>query len=292
MKFIAIVIALGVERFWGGVQNLRDLEPFLKYCRGARSWFGESETFDGAYGVILIFLPILLVVGLLQYFLDDGYWVFLGLVFAAIILLASIGPKDLGAEVQAYLEAIEHDDENAAYEHAVKILDEEAVPVVEAERDRKLIKAILMQANDWLLAVVFWFVLLGPLGAVMYRLSYVVKQCCEKDNDRSDFAHASHVLHGILAWIPSRLTGYAFALAGSFPDAIRNRNSAVNRGEGEWFHNNEQILLGAGLGALQLDHEDAAFNNQQVKKTLGLIRRTVIVWLTAIAIITLMGFVD
>lgn len=288
MEFIAIVVALLVERFWPNIQALRDTHLFQKYISKCRALLGETEALDGPVGVALLLLPALLGVAWIQELFSGGIWALFGLVYAVLVLLAAMGPRNLGGQVEGYVRAMDGRDENRACDIAADILNE-AVPLDEGGRDRKIIYKILPQANDWLLAVLFWFALLGPVGAVLYRLAAHLKTECEERHENSGFASASRVLYGLLAWVPARITSFVYGLAGSFNDAQRLAREAQQHGEGVWLANNHHILLGSGLGALQLHDRREPFTNHHVKQALDLIHRTAVIWLTGIAVLTLLS---
>ena len=74
-----------------------------------------------------------------------------------------------------------------------------------------------MQANNRLFAVIFWFVLIGPLGAWAYRVTDLIRRRAvfntSRDQEYSNPAvlNASVMIHGWLAWIPARLTAIGYA---------------------------------------------------------------------------------
>ncbi len=285
MSFIVILIALLVERFWDGIQSLRDKDLLGRYYVMVRQWFGESETYDGAVGVLCLMLPLIVGIGLLQQLLSFDSVYLLSLILGVVTILLCFGNNHLDNQVQRYLLASEKKDEDDLYEAAADML-KDAVPVKEAERDYKLVRNILHNANDWLLAVLFWFFILGPMGAVLYRCTYVVKQHCEEAKETSDFAQSIHVLYGVLSWLPARLTAYAYGLAGNYSAAIRNRNQERRVEPGEWMNNNGRMMVSSGLGALQLHETGSSFSAGQVKNVRRLLHRAILVWLSGFAILT------
>jgi AmpE protein len=73
--------------------------------------------------------------------------------------------------------------------------------------------AILYEGFERWFAVIFWFLALGPIGALAYRLSQNCARSeilCEEDSQL-----ALRVVH-YLDWIPARLLALAFALTGNF----------------------------------------------------------------------------
>lgn len=285
MSLIVILIALLIERFWNGIQWLRDMDLFGRYYVAVRKLFGESEAYDGAVGVFCLMFPLIVAIGLLQQILSFDSVYLLSLVLGVVIILLCFGNNNLDNQVQRYLLASEKKDEDDLYEVAAEML-KDAVPVNKAERDYKLVRTVLHNANDWLLAVLFWFFILGPMGAVLYRCTYVVKQHCERSNETSDFSQSIHILYGVLSWLPARLTAYAYGLAGNYSASTTNRNQDRRIEPGEWVNNNGRMMVASGLGALQMHETGSSFPGGQVKKARRLINRTILVWLSGIAVLT------
>jgi len=235
----------------------------------------------------LLLIPPLLIAGALDYYLTQ-LWFLFSLVFGVLVLLLSFGPCDLEAEVEAYIDARERDDEESAVWHANELIGED-IPEHSAQLTRRIMESTLEQANERLLAVVFWFVLLGPVGALLYRLSQQLI-VVEREND-DDFAEATLRLHSILAWIPARLCALAFALAGSFVEAVH----AWRIDPSHWPESTRNILIAAGFGALrfkpdELEEDNPKQNIEMVSETLALVRRAVLVFIGAIALFTLAGW--
>ena len=81
-------------------------------------------------------------------------------------------------------------------------------------------RAILHIANERIFATIFWFVVLGPFGAMLYRLiSELSKQI-----DFDELAEFSKFIHAIMAWIPARMLAAGYALTGNFDGAYHAYN--------------------------------------------------------------------
>jgi len=289
MKFIVIVIAMFIERFFPHVQNLRDLKIFDRYCRAMRIFIGNSKFVDGVVGIVLVMIPAFLIIGWLQTLLSTGLLVLFGLLFAVLALVASAGPRDIGGLLRAYLDAIRTGHESVAIERAEDIIGG-AVPAVAGERNRAVVHAVLRQINEWLPAVLFWFAVLGPVGAVLYRLLYALYQQSVRDNEESDFANAVERIYVLAGWLPARGVVLAYALTGSFVDTMQAWKAAVQSRSTQRYRQSQDALLVVGLGALGFGAEAQSYSDQQVKLTLDLLRRVLIVWLVTFALLTLTGF--
>lgn len=112
------------------------------------------------------------------------------------------------------------------------------------EISRVAIEHTLARAHYDLFAPIFWFILLGPSGALLYRLSQSVKLAW--DGAESDFTRIAHRLFYWLDWLPSRFTAISFAVVGDFEDALFCwRTQAA-----QWKDEATGIMLTSGAGAL------------------------------------------
>lgn len=284
MALLAILLGIFLERFLGSLEEMRRFGWFHALVNQVRrqSWG------DGPGGVAVGILLPLLVVLLASALLGAAGWPLLFL-FAVSVLLYSFGPRDLEAEVEAFLDARARGDEEAAMLYATDVLGG-----AEAGNADKLIhgmvEAMLAEAHERFFGVVFWFIVLGPVGALLYRLCSVLRQSTEAE--QSAFAEAARRLHHILAWLPARLTALGYALSGSFVDAMHYWREEAPK----WLEDSRFILIASGFGALRYqpaeDAEvppDLAEEDSYVGEALALIRRAALVWLAVLAIFTLAG---
>ena len=288
MAFISVLISLFAERFLGSMESMRRFDWFDTYCRWLRRHLPESTPWEGPFGVLLLMSAPVLGVTLFGYFVGE-LWLPLGFVFSVLMLLYCYGPRDLEAEVEAFVDARERGDEESAEWHADSLLGDDR-PENSHALTVTMMEHIFVETNERLLGVIFWFVVLGPTGAILYRLS-----CLEKFNQRQHtdgFAVSVRHLHDILAWVPARICALGYALSGSFEDSIfawRKEASAYSDAT-------RGVLISSGFGALQKErHNDSEdphpdISNEDINATMTLFKRTQLVCLAFLALLTLAGW--
>src|SRR5574343_1132564 len=114
---------------------------------------------------------------------------------------------------------------------------------------RLSIEGALAASHRHVFAVVLWFVLLpGPCGALLYRLSAIVQGRWNADSTirQTDFSTFSRQVFGMIDWLPSRATAAAFAIVGDFEDAVYCWRTQP----AQWPDRDLGIVLAAGAGAL------------------------------------------
>ncbi len=286
MALIAILISLFIERFLGSLEELRRFDWLTSYTEWLRSRLPAGEIWQGPLGLLVVVAGPVVAVLLILAFLTDISWL-LVFFFSILALLYSFGPKDLEAQVEAYVDAKERDDAESACWHATELLGQEPEACAAPEA-RLLVECILVEAHERLLAVMFWFVLLGPVGALLYRMACQLR--AQHGNEEGEFADAVKRLHYLLGWLPARLTALAYALGGSFVEAMHSWREEASR----WDDANRGILISSGLGAMRFVSEDEAEPDEwlldSIKETVSLVRRAVLVFLTLLALLILAGW--
>ncbi len=212
----------------------------------------------------------------------------------------SLGPKDIGEDVDDYCRAVEADDEELIRSTAKSLIEEDP-PADPIERIRKVEEAVCVQANNRLFAVIFWFVLLGPIGAWAYRVTDLIRRRAVFNANRGEGPDASsHIgdaavmLHGWLAWIPARLTAIGYAVAGHFDAALQAWKAPSPERGSLPSQYSEDLLARVGIGALALHDEDGESLTERAIRGAAaanrLVFRLLLIWFVVIAAMTLYGF--
>jgi len=301
MKLIALLIGLIVERLATQLFHFRE----LRWLDGiVDAGFRQVDRFANWPSVIpvvilavILVLPVLVVV----FGLGDALFGFPYLLLAIVVLFFSLGPKDIGEDVDEYCTALEAEDEEEIRKSA-KALAEKDLPTDPLERIRMVEEAVCVQANNRLFAVIFWFVLLGPIGAWCYRVTDLIRRRAVfnavRDNDSNKTAdmvlEAAGQLHGWLAWIPARLTAIGYAMAGSFEGALTAWRTSEGTGSKTQSEQSEALLARVGIGALALQsNKDESVSDRGVRGATaanGLVFRLLFIWAAVIAAMTLYGW--
>ena len=287
MTLIAILASLLLERMLEHVQHLRRYERYHDYVVWMREHL-RGERWQGRLGVVALLAPLLMVTAWLQTGLDDALFGLLGLVFAIAVLVFCLGPRDLGLELTEYRAALTANNDELATRLARGLLGTEPPEDMDAQA-RAVTHAVLTQANLRIFGVLFWFAILGPFGAVLYRA--VAELCRHLAQTHDDFAWAARRLAEILDWLPARLTAFGYALSGDFEAAVlRWRNSSVD--DAHWGLSADDVLIATGTGALDLDEgsRDNLTWDQVLQSAMSLVWRTLVMWVFVIALLTLAGW--
>jgi len=286
---LAILLGVILERYITHLDKFRTYGWFVELIHWTRQRFESRPYWNDTLGILIIVLLPVFVIGLVQRQLAE-LSLLLDFIFGIIILLYCFGPRDLHEAARHFITAREHDDQNSAREYAITIIGE-PLPEDDSELFAKIGRTLLIATNQRLLAVFFWFVVLGPMGALLYRLSSILlrEARAEADERSNGFLQSTQLLYAILNWIPSHLTAFCYAVIGSFVDAMHEwkRHRGFDALDLDAAHN---MLVCTGLGSLRMDSDSISFDQESLKHILALGLRTTIVWLTALALITMAGW--
>lgn len=298
MNFLALLLGLALERVLTHLFHLREfhwLDPLFDWhlrrtgaaASGAhRRWTALALTL--LLAVLLIAPVALLSGGLRGELLQIPYFL-----FSVVVLLFSLGPRDLDDEVEDYGDALETGDA-ATQQRVAEELLERSPPEQPAERNQAVERAIYAQANNRIFGVAFWFLTLGPTGAWAFRVLDLHRHRAElkaADEHATGPMEAVRTLHGLLAWIPSRLLALGYVLAGNFEEAMaswrnRGREATLSFADGTG-----EILARVGIAAAGrsgLDVADAAEALDRIRGARSLVMRTLwMIWCPVIAVLTL-----
>ena len=300
MKLIALLIGLVVERLATQLFHLRELRWLDRIIDLGIRQVDRFANWPALIPVVILAVILVLPVLVVVFGLGDALFGFPYLLLAIIVLFFSLGPKDIGEDVDEYCTALEAEDEDEIRKTA-KALAEKELPSDPLERIQRVEEAVCVQANNRVFAVIFWFVLLGPIGAWSYRVTDLIRRRAVFGVSRDDshktadmVLEAAGQIHGWLAWIPARLTAIGYAMAGSFEGAL----SAWRMPEGltvkTQSEHSEALLARVGIGALALQsNEDESVSDRGVRGATaanGLVFRLLFIWAAVIAAMTLYGW--
>lgn len=306
MKLLALLIGLGIERLATQLFHLRELRWLDRLIDVGFRQAARVAGWPAVIPVTLMAILLVVPVFLMRISLGDALHEFPYLILAIIVLFFSLGPNDIGEDIDQYCKALESGD-GERIRAAAKALTEADVPE-DAERRTQLVEeAVCIQANNRLFAVIFWFVVLGPVAAWAYRVTDLIRRRAVFNSARDrqpegeatgttqdDVMHAAVSLHGWLAWIPARLTAIGYGMAGSFDGATSAWRAPADSNFGSRSVQSEQLLARVGTAALAIKTEAGESDKERAIRgamaASGMVFRLLFISAAVIAAMTLYGW--
>lgn len=299
MKLILIILALAAERYIVPWQELRQLRWLSRYFDFVQGMFGQHGFWHGYAGVSLLLLPPVLVV-LLVWWALYSLFAPLGVLFALFVLILSLGPMNLDAQVKAFIAVREQGDEQGAVYHAQEITLNGGLQTGE-NMTPEVIKGIFHQSMERYFAVFFWFIVLGPVGAILIRLACLTQNWAAPNKEagesfESGFYLAVKKMKYWLDWPVVRVVALGLGVSGSFVDFWQVSKH-------QFLADNEELLISGAYAALQrsvhrdehgglvLDDlpEDMESEMRLIRAAMAMVKRTLKFGLGVLALMTLYG---
>src|SRR5690606_16623346 len=155
--------------------------------------------------------------------------------------------------------------------------------------------AVFGQATNRIFGVAFWFVVLGPVGAWLFRVSDLLRRRAVFEAGRGSptvraALPAVDVVHGLLAFVPARLAALGYALSGSFDDAINSWRGLATPERLPIHEGNTRVAAEVGKAAMTGFLEQPANSSAAARNSLRLVMRTLFIWVIVIALMTIFGW--
>lgn len=283
MSFIAILLSIVFEVSIKSLEGWRQYAWFTTLTDWILLRMQKSSLRDGPVAVLAVLAPVVIGVWLVSLLLSH-VWVVFGFIFSVFVLLMSLGPVDPMRQAHTYLHAMQLGDHLEANKHAEALCNRPADddPVVTADQVKQ---ALLIRLCENILGIFFWFLVMGPVGAVLFRAACLLR--LRYEGVQGGLADAIDDLYRILLWIPARLCVIAFALVGGFVETLQSLQHFSDL----WKRDSESLLIEAGLGAIPASTSDENEPDlASVQEVLALTRRAVVAWLTVMGVMVIAGW--
>lgn len=245
----------------------------------------------GIGAVIILLTPFTVAVGLLAKI------PLIGLGVALALLYLAIGARSLAQHAEAVATALQSGDLPLARQRVGLIVSRDTTDLDEEGISRATIESVLENGCDAIFGALFWFVLAGAPGVVLYRLANTLDAMWGYRTARYlHFGWAAARLDDGLNWLPARLTALSYAAVGPQPALAWRcwREQAAS-----WKSPNAGPVMAAGAGALGLAlggpacyhgewqprpplGEGLAPCAQDIARSIKLVQRVLWLWLAAI----------
>lgn len=296
MSVLAIIAALAIEQW----RPLGERKAVAGALAGCAAWlersFNGGERRHGVIAWLVAVLPAVLGAAALHYALF-AVSPLLALAFNIGVLYLTLGFR----QVSHYFTDLQIAVKAGDIDRARTLLDawRGASGVVRTREEviRLAIEEALLASHRHVFGVLLWYLVLpGPSGAILYRLAAYF---ASRWRGLGAFGWFADRVSNLLEWPAVRLTAAAFAIVGDFEDAVYCWRTQARH----WPDPNAGVILAAGAGAMgvrlgmpvqevegihprpELGVGDPA-EGPFLDSTVGLVWRAVVVWVFALIVIS------
>lgn len=287
MLLLSLLIALALKQLWKSSNPLHYDDWLLKFDNVLSGFLSKIDIQDTTVNFSIVVSVIAVSTFTISSLFHHSNHL-LYVVFSCAVLLYSFGRGELTRHITDFIVS-EAKGDWASASQAANALDIKTneIPL---NNWAQLNKYFLSEANyrgcERFFGVVFWFALLGPVGAISYRLCHLWHQRViphtklKNTKTQREFTR----LIEIIEWPVVRLLGLTYAVTGNFTGCINAWKQTVLTKK----ITNKQTLLLCLKGALAVDSE-LALTQEITRKELNALQelqtRTLWFWVGAIALL-------
>jgi len=292
MTIIAILLAFALCHFIRELSQVRKQQWLADWIGITDRLFSKLPAWNDLTGfVVIVFLP-LLALGLVNQFIFAAFG-YLGISLLAIaVLVYTFGPRDIDTQVADIIRAPDQDSQQVALG---ELLRGEVPDDLETCR-AKTVEAVFSESLHRWFGIIFWFALLGVVGAFMYRI--VDWLACEKSSLTTAQKHLIMRARQLLDWPAAQLMTLSLAIATDFDSVfIAWKRYHDEQGHGLFEGNNGFLLASARQIVLSGHAAKDGYADQLVgplatlKQSMDLVWRVLGVWMTVLALLLLINVI-
>ncbi|MFI4919981.1 MAG: hypothetical protein ACHP65_10555, partial [Legionellales bacterium] len=183
MKLLVIVLCLLSERYLMHSVSYQRFSWFDSYWKKITKSMESYKAFASPWSLLTaIMVPVVFIVSVIYIVLHGVFFGLLGLLLSTLILLYCLGPQNAFYPIS---------DNNSELQNPV------------------MVGSYFAGVNSQLFAVLFWYVIAGPIAVLIYRLFFL---CQNADPVKK----AAVMVTDVLEWLPARLTVLLLLIVGNF----------------------------------------------------------------------------
>lgn len=293
MTFLSLLAALLLEQLRPLRRDNRIHSWLRQYAAGLERRFNGGRYRHGVVAWALAAVPVL-VVTLAIYQVLHGLSPLFAWLWNVVVLYLTMGFRQFSHYYNEIQQALRGGDLAPARDDLGQWRAESAVEFGASEIARVAIEQGLLASHRYVFGTIAWFVVLGPVGAMLYRVSAMLADGWggRTDPEYGEFGRFAERLFFWLDWVPVRLTAASFAIVGNFEDAVYCWRAQAHA----WTTHAHGIILASGGGALGVRLGEALHQHgsllyrpelgtgddadvDYMQSAVGLIWRTLVLWM-------------
>ncbi|MGV8898877.1 MAG: adenosylcobinamide-phosphate synthase CbiB [Burkholderiaceae bacterium] len=227
------------------------------------------------YGILACVLAVGPFILLAAWLTDSGI---IGLLLHALLLYFCIGLRSLREHALPIAEALTRGDLTQARLLTARIVSRDTQNAQENDLAKAGVESLLENGNDAVFGTLFWFIIAGGPGALLFRLANTLDAMWGYRTPRLlAFGCFAARFDDVLNWIPARLTALSYVVLGATLADKRCAWQCWRTQAPAWSSPNAGPVMASGAGALGLALGGAAVYHGELehRPPLGLGRAAV-----------------
>ena len=254
MLSLSLVSALALDWLLGEPRRGHPLVAFGRLAAGLEARMNTQTALSrlrGLVALLLLLAPLTLLAWLLTTL------PLIGGLLSILMLYFSLGLRSLHDHAAPIINALHAHDLERARHHAAMLVSRDAEALEPASAS---CESVLENGSDAVFGALFWFIVAGGAGAVLFRLANTLDAMWGYKNPRFlHFGRAAARIDDALNYFPARLTALSYALCGQTRRAL----TCWRQQAPHWESHNAGPVMSAGAGSLGLSLGGAAIYHGQ-----------------------------
>ena len=291
----AMLVAVLIDAWLGEPSRAHPLVGFGRLVRWLEVRLYADRRGAGIYAWMLIVIPLVILGCCVEAWLGRlSAWA--AFLFDVLVLYAVIGLRSLADHATPVALALRNEDIAQARQAVGRMVSRDTQVLDEHQVAAAATESVLENGNDAVFGALFWFVVLGVPGALLYRLANTLDAMWGYRTARyENFGWAAARIDDGLNYVPARLTALSYMLLGQTKRAWRCWRTQASL----WDSPNAGPVMATGAGALGVRLGGAAPyggvwesrpdlgegdlpDADTIERSLTLVRRSVVLWLVVI----------
>ena len=270
INLLLMLSAIAVDWCLGDPRSLPHIVNYIAWlAKRLERWLWRRD--KNALWTGMLFYLLVMIGGLLPCALVGWglkrVWIPASWLWGTLLIFQSIAYRDLVRHIIRVLVPLERGDLVQARKSLSWVVGRDTEHLDEREISRAAIETLAESLNDGVIAPLFWALLLGPMGAIAFRITNTLDSLVGHRDERYErFGKVSARMDDLLGFFPARITGFVIWTIGvrrSWSDYLKDakKHNSLNAGYPE---SAMARAIGVQLGGSNIYdgeiHEGAVFN--------------------------------
>lgn len=306
LSLTIILCALLLDAVCGEPRRFHPTVGFGRLAAWLESALNKQQFSGGLCAWLLAVVPFTaLAIGLQQLTYETTS---LTLLLHCLVVYWAIGRRSLREHALAVATPLQHGDLAQARYALSMIVSRDTQQLNSTDIARGATESVLENGADATLNAIFWYLVGGLPGIVLYRLSNTLDAMWGYRNQRFNrFGKSAARIDDVLNFVPARLSAFSYALAGNTRLALRCWQQQAK----QWKSPNAGPVMAAGAGAINTrlggeasyhgqvsiqprlgpDTDASAASSHSLLMACQLVDKALLIWLATTGLIAVVGMV-